>query len=126
MLKTDEEYTELLSQLKIIESYRRLTDAEFSIESRITNYLDGKRLGLTHFHYSGMVYEKSCGFCRSRVGKLFTIDDLYTWSTSLEMSDISNYDPVIHLGGNKCFEGVDFCNHTFRFISNSLAKEWNK
>lgn len=94
---------------------------DFFAMARAQDIVQATTLGLRYFVYMGATYERTKGFCRGKVGKVFSVDELMSWKNDPDRPTIENYDPVLHLGGENCFEGEGHCNHGLRFISNSAA-----
>ena len=116
-------YHKKRDELNALQQTRRLDDNEAFILDRIENYLLAIEYGMDYFIYQGGTREKTLDFCKKRNNKVFSIEELLSWKNDPDRPTIDDYDPIIHLGGNKCFEGESFCYHMFGFISSELAKE---
>ena len=116
------DYKKLRDQLLAKQAKERLDDFEFFMLSRVENYLQALEYNMKYFVFQGGLREKSLDFCRKRNNKVFSIEELLSWKNDPDRPCIENYDPILHLGGDKCFEGDSFCYHSLGFISDEYAK----
>lgn len=112
-----------LEKLESIQKSRKLNNDEFFMYFRIKNYIQAVENNLKYFFYQGEDSIERLEFCCSRAGKIFCIEELFSWKYGDDLPDINNYDPLIHLGGNKCCKGVSYCNHNLVFISEGVAEK---
>lgn len=117
------DYKKKRDELSALEKTRRLDDNEAFILDRLENYLLAVEYGMKYFIYQGGTREKTLDFCKNRNNKVFSIEELESWRNDPDRPSTDDYDPILHLGGNKCLEGESFCYHMCGFISNALAKE---
>jgi len=117
------DYKKMRDQLLAKQTKERLNDFEFFMLSRVENYLQALEYNMKYFVFQGGLREKSLDFCRIRNNKVFSIEELLSWKDDPDRPHIENYDPILHLGGDKCFEGDSFCYHSLSFISDEYAKD---
>jgi len=117
------DYKKIRDQLLAKQAKERLNDFEFFMLSRVENYLQALEYNMKYFVFQGGLREKSLDFCRKRNNKVFSIEELLSWKDDPDRPCMENYDPILHLGGDKCFEGDSFCYHSLSFISDSYAKD---
>ena len=117
------DYKKKRDELYELQKTRRLDDNESLILSRIENYLQAIEYDMKYFIFQGGIRERTLDFCKKRNNKVFSIEELLTWKNDPDRPTTDDYDPILHLGGNKCFEGESFCYHMFGFISTESAKE---
>ena len=110
-------YQQLVGELSALGNVRRLLPAEARIYYQTLNLLDAARIGLQHAIYSGGLIEDTLPFCKARNGKAFSLDEINQWSQAPDRPRIENYDPFIHLGGNRCHPDQAHCQHRLLFIS---------
>lgn len=120
-MKEINKYEQILNRLNEAEKSGSLSDEEFFIRSRVEKLLRALRLGFTHAIYSGGVVETTKEFCRSRNGRVFSIDEVERWVDAQDRPIASSYDPFIHLGGDCCEEGMSFCRHSLLYIPKEEA-----
>lgn len=117
------DYKKKLDELYALQKTRRLELHESAMLSRIESYLQAIEYDMKYFIFQGGIREKSLDFCKKRNGKVFSIEELMSWKDDPDRPKIVNYDPILHLGGNKCFEGDSYCYHNFGFLASELAKK---
>jgi hypothetical protein len=117
------DYNKKRDELLALQKIRGLEHHETFMLSRIENYLQAIENGMKYFVYQGGIREKTLDFCKIRNNKVFSIEELMSWKDDQDRPKTNNYDPVLHLGGNKCFEGDSYCYHNFGFITNDLARK---
>ncbi len=117
------DYKKKRDELSALQKTRRLDDNEAFILDRIENYLLAIEYGMKYFIYQGGARERTLDFCKKRNNKVYSIEELLSWKNDPDRPTTDDYDPILHLGGNKCFEGDSFCYHMFGFISTEYAKE---
>jgi hypothetical protein len=117
------DYKKIRDQLQGKQAIERLNDFEYFMLSRVENYLQALEYNMKYFVFQGGLREKSLDFCRRRNNKVFSIEELLSWKDDPDRPLIENYDPILHMGGDRCFEGDSFCYHSLSFISDSYAKE---
>jgi hypothetical protein len=117
------EYKKKRDKLYALKKTRRLDDNEAFMLDRIENYLLALEYDMKYFIFQGGTRERTLDFCKKRNNKVFSIEELLSWKNDPDRPTTDDYDPILHLGGNKCFEGESFCYHMFGFISNEFAKE---
>jgi len=74
------------------------------------------QLGLDNAIYQGTVIDTTRDFCASRVGNIYTREEIEGWKTKDEPYFPPNYDPFIDMGGYNC-------RHWWDWISDELAEE---
>ena len=74
------------------------------------------QLGLNNAIYQGTIIDTTRGYCLSRVGKVFTRDEIASWKTLNYPYFPPNYDPFIDMGGYNC-------RHWYDWISDEYAAE---
>jgi hypothetical protein len=116
------DYKLKLNELESIQNERKLTDEEYFMLNRIEKYLFAVEHNMKYFVYQGGICPGTLDFCRKRNNKVYSIDELMKWKDDPDKPDIENYDPILHLGGNKCFKNELFCNHDLSFINEFEAK----
>ena len=117
------DYKKKRDELLALQKTRRLDDNESFILSRIENYLQAIEYDMKYFIFQGGIRERTLDFCKKRNNKVFSIEELLSWENDPDRPTTENYDPILHLGGDKCFEGDSFCYHMFGFISTESAKK---
>ena len=117
------DYKKKRDELFELQKTRRLDDNESLILSRIENYLQAIEYDMKYFIFQGGTRERTLDFCKKRNNKVFSIEELLSWENDPDRPTTENYDPILHLGGDKCFEGDSFCYHMFGFISTESAKK---
>ena len=117
------DYKKIRDQLLVKQETERLNDFEFFMLNRVENYLQALEYNMKYFVFQGGLREKSLDFCRRRNNKVFSIEELLSWKNDPDRPLIENYDPILHMGGDRCFEGDSFCYHSLSFISDSYAKD---
>ena len=117
------DYKKKRDELYELQKTRRLDDNESLILSRIENYLQAIEYDMKYFIFQGGTRERTLDFCKKRNNKVFSIEELLSWENDPDRPTTENYDPILHLGEDKCFEGDSFCYHMFGFISTESAKK---
>lgn len=117
------DYKKIRDELCALQKIRRLEHHESAMLSRIENYLQAIEYDMKYFVYQGGIREKTLDFCKKRNNKVFSIEELMSWKDDPDRPTTNNYDPILHLGGNKCFEGDSYCYHNFGFITTDLARK---
>jgi len=117
------DYKKKRDELYALQKNRKLDDSETFMLDRIENYLLALEYDMKYFIFQGGTRERTLDFCKKRNNKVFSIEELLTWKNDPDRPTTDDYDPILHLGGNKCFEGESFCYHMFGFISTESAKE---
>jgi hypothetical protein len=118
------DYKKKLDELYSLERTRKLDDNESFMLTRIENYLLALENNMKYFIYQGGTRELTLDFCKKRNNKVFSIEELISWKNDPDRPTTENYDPILHLGGNKCFEGDTFCYHMPGFITTELARQF--
>jgi hypothetical protein len=81
------------------------------------HFADG--LGLKWFIYQGSIIKTTRTFCRKKVGKVFSTDEVEKWrndSDLIEKSTKASYNPLLERGRYNC-------RHFIAYISEALAKK---
>lgn len=73
-----------------------------------------ERLGLEAALYAGGEIAGTRPFCRERAGKVFTRDEIASWSSLTFAGKTPNYNPFIDRGGYNC-------RHHLNYITNKMA-----
>lgn len=60
-----------------------------------------KELGITHFRYGGTLVRNTRPFCRERVGRIFSINEIKTWDNGQGLPALT------YLGGYNCRHRLD-------------------
>jgi len=115
-----EKYKRVVEKFALMKD-SEMSDFDFFAVARARDFIQAHAIGLRYFVYMGAPYDRTKGFCRDKIGKVFSINELLLLKDDPNRPAIPEYDPVLHLGGNNCFEGEDHCNHGLSFISNSRA-----
>lgn len=118
------DYKFKLEELNTIEKERRLTDEEFFMQQRIFKYLRALEYKWGYAIYQGGTCPDTLDFCKNRNSRVFTIDEIMEWKYSPDRPEIENYDPILHLGGNKCLKNQAFCNHDLGYIDIFAAQRY--
>jgi hypothetical protein len=111
-----------LNELEALQNQRKLTDEEYFMLNRVEKYLQALKYDMKYFVYQGGICPDTLDFCRKRNNNVYSIDELMKWKEDPDKPNIENYDPILHLGGNKCFKNELFCNHDLSFINEFEAK----
>lgn len=117
------DYEKKLDELNALQKIRRLDNEESSMLSRIETYLQGVKYDFEYFIFQGGTRANTLDFCKKRNNKVFSIVELLSWKHDPDRPSLENYDPIIHLGGNKCCEDESYCYHNFGFISSDYARK---
>lgn len=72
-------------------------------------------LGLKYAIYNGTVKNNTRQFCKDRIGKVFTSEEIEDWADLDWKGKNTPYVPTIDLGGHNCRHGLDY-------ISKELAE----
>lgn len=75
---------------------------------RTVNLIYANRLGLNHAIYSGTIIKTTRPFCRARVGKVFTRNQIEAWADLDFAGKPPIYDPFVHCGGYNCRHHLSF------------------
>lgn len=74
-------------------------------------------LELNYARYSGTIKDTTRSFCKERVGKVFSREEIKKWKDLEFQGKPKNYVPEIDLGGYNC-------RHSLDWISDELAERW--
>jgi hypothetical protein len=106
----------------ILEShYRTFSQDILTSIDRSNSLVYANELELQSFYYGGGLLTSSRGFCISKNGKIFSRAEAEKWKdstfiTSMYGKNITDYDPLINMGGYGC-------KHTPDWITQDIAKE---
>lgn len=105
----------------IIENYLRTNayDTFMQVDRTIHNYM-GENLGLDHFLYSEGLMDTSRPFCREKVGKVFTMQEVIKWKDQEWRGKNEDYDPFRDVGGYNCTHSL---NRISKTLYDDLVKE---
>jgi hypothetical protein len=103
----------------VIESHFRTNayDTFQQVDRQIGNQM-ADALELNNAVYSGTIMETTRAFCKDKVGKVFTRQEILAWSKQdWQGKPSEGYDPIRDVGGYNC-------THQLDWISDSMAKSW--
>ncbi len=115
-------YKEIIENLDRQAQNRRLSIEEDLTRDRAENVLTALRLKMVYAVYAGGLIETTKSFCRRRNNKVFKIEEIEEWRSLKDRPNTINYDPFIHLGGDKCDKEEAYCRHRLLFIPEEEAK----
>ena len=104
----------------LIEShFKRATFDIFQQTDRSISKEYADELGLNYARYSGTIKDTTRPFCKARLGKVFTREEIQSWKNLNFQGKPKNYIPEIDLGGYNC-------RHSLDWISDELAQRFIK
>lgn len=104
--------------------YRTFANDLISNIDRTGSLVYANELELNNFYYGGGLLLSSRSFCVSKNGKIFSRAEAENWKdsafiTSMYGSNLSDYEPLINMGGYGC-------KHRADWITDELAKDSKK
>lgn len=91
--------------------YRTFAYDTYQRVDRTNQVLFSKELNLKAFIYAGTVIANTRKFCKTKVGKVFLLEEAEKWQSQKFQGKNRDYNPITDLGGYNCLHQPDFISN---------------
>lgn len=91
--------------------YRTFAYDTYQQVDRTSQNLFAREIGLKAFIYAGTVIKNTRKFCKSKVGKVFLVEEAEKWQNQKFQGKNRDYNPLVDLGGHNCLHQADFISN---------------
>ena len=91
--------------------YRTFAYDTYQEVDRSNQIMFANELGLKAFVYAGTVISGTRKFCKTKVGKVFTIEEAEKWTNQRWQGKNRDYNPLTDMGGHNCLHQADFISN---------------